>query len=143
LFSPLTSERTFLLMLDDAWYRVDVDVLPEVGRVTKVADGKPGWHAGYAMLICAAGDIHCAIDRLYQDVLAFEPSPGVGLDFVGFPFNSLNSLYYESIEIDLVSTTSVSVRFWTPAHTITRERRNTSHRVAFGALIGSQRTGQH
>jgi len=25
------------------------------------------------MIICVAGDIHGAMDRLYQDVLAFEP----------------------------------------------------------------------
>jgi predicted phosphodiesterase len=34
------------------------------------------------MLICAAGDIHGAMDRLYQDVLAFETSLGVCFDYV-------------------------------------------------------------
>jgi hypothetical protein len=29
------------------------------------------------MFICAAGDIHGAMDRLYDDVLAFEASLGV------------------------------------------------------------------
>ena len=30
-----------------------------------------------AMIFCAAGDIHGALDRLYDDVLAFEASLGV------------------------------------------------------------------
>jgi predicted phosphodiesterase len=34
------------------------------------------------MLICAAGDIHGAIDRLYEDVFAFEASLGVRFDYV-------------------------------------------------------------
>jgi Icc-related predicted phosphoesterase len=34
------------------------------------------------MLICAAGDIHGAMDRLYQDVLGFEASLGVRFDYV-------------------------------------------------------------
>jgi predicted phosphodiesterase len=34
------------------------------------------------MLICAAGDIHGAMDRLYQDVCAFEASLGVRFDYV-------------------------------------------------------------
>jgi Icc-related predicted phosphoesterase len=34
------------------------------------------------MLICAAGDIHGAMDRLYRDVLAFEQSLGVRFDHV-------------------------------------------------------------
>jgi len=34
------------------------------------------------MLICAAGDIHGAMDRLYQDVLAFEAVLGVRFDYV-------------------------------------------------------------
>jgi predicted phosphodiesterase len=34
------------------------------------------------MLICAAGDIHGALDRLYHDVLAFESSLGVRFDYV-------------------------------------------------------------
>jgi ssDNA thymidine ADP-ribosyltransferase, DarT/Calcineurin-like phosphoesterase len=34
------------------------------------------------MLICAAGNIHGAMDRLYQDVLAFEASLGVCFDYV-------------------------------------------------------------
>jgi len=29
------------------------------------------------MLICAAGDIHGALDRLYEDVLAFEDTLGM------------------------------------------------------------------
>ena len=34
------------------------------------------------MLICAAGDIHGAMDRLYHDVLEFEASLGVRFDYV-------------------------------------------------------------
>jgi hypothetical protein len=34
------------------------------------------------MLICAAGDIHGSMDRLYQDVFAFEASLGVRFDYV-------------------------------------------------------------
>ena len=34
------------------------------------------------MFICAAGDIHGAMDRLYQDVFAFEASLGVRFDHV-------------------------------------------------------------
>jgi Calcineurin-like phosphoesterase len=34
------------------------------------------------MLICAAGDIHGAMDRLYQDVLVFEASLGICFDYV-------------------------------------------------------------
>jgi hypothetical protein len=34
------------------------------------------------MLICAAGDIHGAMDRLYHDVLAFEASLGIRFDYV-------------------------------------------------------------
>jgi predicted phosphodiesterase len=34
------------------------------------------------MLICAAGDIHGAMDRLYHDVLAFEAVLGVRFDYV-------------------------------------------------------------
>ena len=34
------------------------------------------------MFICAAGDIHGAISRLYDDVLAFEESLGVRFDYV-------------------------------------------------------------
>jgi hypothetical protein len=34
------------------------------------------------MFICAAGDIHGAMDRLYEDVLAFEESLGVRFDYV-------------------------------------------------------------
>ncbi len=34
------------------------------------------------MFICAAGDIHGAMDRLCSDVLAFEESLGVRLDYV-------------------------------------------------------------
>ena len=34
------------------------------------------------MLICAAGDIHGAMDRLYHDVVAFETSLGVRFDYV-------------------------------------------------------------
>jgi predicted phosphodiesterase len=34
------------------------------------------------MLICAAGDIHGAMDRLYQDVFAFEASLGARFDYV-------------------------------------------------------------
>jgi len=34
------------------------------------------------MFICAAGDIHGAMNRLYDDVLAFEASLGVRFDYV-------------------------------------------------------------
>jgi len=34
------------------------------------------------MLICAAGDIHGAIDRMYDEILAFEGSLGVRFDYV-------------------------------------------------------------
>gem|GEM_PF-4739150 len=34
------------------------------------------------MLICAASDIHGAMDRLYQDVFAFRASLGVRFDYV-------------------------------------------------------------
>ncbi len=34
------------------------------------------------MMICAAGDIHGALDRLYEDVLAFEVSLGVRFEWV-------------------------------------------------------------
>ena len=34
------------------------------------------------MLICAAGDIHGAMDRLYQDVFAFEASLGIRFDYI-------------------------------------------------------------
>jgi predicted phosphohydrolase len=34
------------------------------------------------MIICAAGDIHGALDRLYEDVLAFEVALGVRFDWV-------------------------------------------------------------
>jgi len=34
------------------------------------------------MFICAAGDIHGAMDRLYDDVLAFEEALGVRFDCV-------------------------------------------------------------
>src|SRR3954462_10799723 len=33
-------------------------------------------HGGRAMILCAAGDIHGALDRLCEDVLAFEESFG-------------------------------------------------------------------
>ncbi|HUN26390.1 MAG TPA: hypothetical protein VMU67_08785 [Steroidobacteraceae bacterium] len=35
------NERTFLLLLDEVWFRVEVDVLPRVRRVENVVDGKP------------------------------------------------------------------------------------------------------
>lgn len=34
------------------------------------------------MLLCAAGDIHGAIDQLYRDVLAFENALGLRFDVV-------------------------------------------------------------
>jgi hypothetical protein len=34
------------------------------------------------MLICAAGDIHGSMDRLYHDVFAFEASLGIRFDYV-------------------------------------------------------------
>jgi Icc-related predicted phosphoesterase len=45
------------------------------------AGAKPN-EFGSAMIICAAGDIHGAIDRLYQDVLAFEATLGIRFDYV-------------------------------------------------------------
>jgi hypothetical protein len=38
------NERTFLLLLDDVWFRVEVDVLPQKRYVEKVVDGKPSRH---------------------------------------------------------------------------------------------------
>lgn len=34
------------------------------------------------MFICASGDIHGAMDRLYQDVFKFEATLGVRFDYV-------------------------------------------------------------
>jgi hypothetical protein len=34
------------------------------------------------MIVCAAGDIHGALDRMYEDVLAFEASLGVRFEHV-------------------------------------------------------------
>lgn len=34
------------------------------------------------MLICAAGDIHGAMDRMYDDVLTFEAALGVRFEWV-------------------------------------------------------------
>jgi hypothetical protein len=34
------------------------------------------------MLLCAAGDIHGAMDRMYEDVLAFEVRLGVRFEWV-------------------------------------------------------------
>jgi len=34
------------------------------------------------VLICAAGDIHGAMDRMYEDVLAFEAALGVRFEWV-------------------------------------------------------------
>jgi len=34
------------------------------------------------MIICAAGDIHGAMDRMYEDVLAFESALGVRFEWV-------------------------------------------------------------
>jgi hypothetical protein len=34
------------------------------------------------MIVCAAGDIHGALDKLNADVLAFESTLGVRLDWV-------------------------------------------------------------
>ena len=42
------------------------------------------------MLICAAGDIHGAMDRLYGDVAAFEASLGVRFDRVQRVIKSTN-----------------------------------------------------
>jgi hypothetical protein len=39
-------------------------------------------HGGRAMIICAAGDIHGAHDRLFEDVLAFEEALGVRFEWV-------------------------------------------------------------
>ncbi len=36
----------------------------------------------FLMIICAAGDIHGALNRLYEDVLAFEEDLGVRFDVV-------------------------------------------------------------
>ena len=40
------------------------------------------WTGGVAVLICAAGDIHGAINRFYDDVLTFEISLGTTFDWV-------------------------------------------------------------
>ena len=37
----VVDERTFLLLLDDVWFRVEVDVLPKERLVESVVDGKP------------------------------------------------------------------------------------------------------
>jgi len=37
----VVDEHTFLLLLDDVWYRVEVDVLPKERLVESVVDGKP------------------------------------------------------------------------------------------------------
>ena len=37
---------------------------------------------GLSVFICASGDIHGAMDRLYQDVFKFEAALGVGFDYV-------------------------------------------------------------
>jgi hypothetical protein len=34
------------------------------------------------MILCAAGDIHGALDRLYEDVLALEAALGVRFEWV-------------------------------------------------------------
>lgn len=45
--------------------------------------GTDAWAADEEdMFICAAGDIHGAKDRLYDDVLTFEASLGVRFDYV-------------------------------------------------------------
>jgi len=40
----IVDERTFLLLLDDVWFRVEVDVLPKERFVENVVDGKPYRH---------------------------------------------------------------------------------------------------
>ena len=40
----IVDERTFLLLLDDIWFRVEVDVLPKERFVENVVDGKPRRH---------------------------------------------------------------------------------------------------
>jgi len=40
----VVDERTFLLLLDDVWFRVEVDVLPRERSVESVVDGKPNRH---------------------------------------------------------------------------------------------------
>ena len=50
------------------WNRVSLNLLSQAGTCE--------------MLICAAGDIHGAMDRLYHDVLEFEASLGVRFDYV-------------------------------------------------------------
>jgi len=40
----VVDERTFLLLLDDVWFRVEVDVLPRERFVESVVDGKPHRH---------------------------------------------------------------------------------------------------
>jgi hypothetical protein len=36
----VVDERTFLLLLDDVWFRVEIDVLPKERLVESVVDGK-------------------------------------------------------------------------------------------------------
>jgi hypothetical protein len=53
-------------------------VVVDADHHVRVVDAAP--HRGFqdeAMIICAAGDIHGALDQLYEDVLAFEESLGV------------------------------------------------------------------
>ena len=40
----IVDERTFLLLLDDVWFRVEVDVLPKERFVENVVDSKPHKH---------------------------------------------------------------------------------------------------
>jgi hypothetical protein len=40
----VVDERTFLLLLDDVWFRVEVDVLPMERSVERLIDGKPHRH---------------------------------------------------------------------------------------------------
>src|SRR5205823_7208811 len=42
----------------------------------------PEGPAGGVVIICAAGDIHGAMDRMYEDILAFEAALGVRFEWV-------------------------------------------------------------
>ena len=41
------------------------------------------------MILCAAGDIHGALDRMYEDVLAFEATLGVRFEWVLYVFGAV------------------------------------------------------
>jgi hypothetical protein len=85
----IANERTLRPRLDDARFRVVAGVRPEERVVEEIVDGKQRRHTtaesyigAATVFICAAGDVHGAIERLYDDILAFEVSLGVRFDHV-------------------------------------------------------------